>query len=117
MNDKSNETVPFDRQIGETTVRVEDHARRLQKLEESGDRIQQQVHSIETSSATFEQQLKELQKSTAEISKSVKVIESKVSEFNGFLNGFKAASGLWYALITLVATGVGYLLSKVLNLV
>ena len=115
MNDKSNEPVAFDRQIGEANIRMNEHDRRLEKLDETSEKLRQELIHVQKNSASFDQRLKNLEENTADIKKSIKALESKMNAITGFVNGFKAASAFWYAAITMLSAAAGYFISKLIQ--
>lgn len=101
----------FDRQLGEAKTRVDEHDRRLTTLEEATNDIRKDIRNLEKNVAEINTRISALDN----ISSSVNELVKKSSELDGFMKGFKAASNIWYAVMTLIGGVVGFAIKEILS--
>ncbi len=109
INDNSS---PFDRQLGVASTRMDEHDRRLKSQEEVAEQLRRDLREIEKAQADFGARLQTEEIHTKEIRTTLSTLSQKCDQFSGFLAGFKSASVIWYAAMTLIGSVVGFVISK-----
>lgn len=105
----------INRELGEATSRMDDHHRRLAELERISGTSRDDISKITAKLGAMDVRLKALEDTTKEIQTSVKKILDRTNTWEGFFNGVKFASGIWYVVIMAVSGALGAVITKMLS--